>query len=262
MMRTIPIQGLEVPEAWRGTVRALLAEDVPPEWLVWSDGQAPTLFESSPTLAPPSDALVLPKSFVRLAETVLMHRQSEKFGLLYRIAWRLRYGRLRMADLSDADVVRAAHIAKAVGRDIHKMRAFVRFREVREGDTARFVAWFEPDHLIVRANAGFFVRRFAAMRWSILTPDLCIHWDGERVTESAGLAERPDLNDDGIEQLWTRYYASIFNPARLKVAAMVKELPRRYWKNLPEAELIPGLIAAAKGREAEMLVTADQAAKR
>jgi DNA polymerase len=124
------------------------------------------------------------------------------------------------------------------------------------------VAWFEPDHLIVRANAGFFLRRFATMRWSILTPDMCIHWDGERVTESGGLAERPNMNDDAVEQLWTRYYASIFNPARLKVDAMVKELPRRYWKNLPEAGLIPGLIAAAKGREAEMLVAADQDAAR
>ena len=63
-------------------------------------------------------------------------------------------------------------MARAVRRDIHKMRAFLRFREaVDEDGGRRFVAWFEPDHHILRANAGFFVRRFAAMRWSILTPD-------------------------------------------------------------------------------------------
>ena len=36
-------------------------------------------------------------------------------------------------------------LAGEVRRDIHKMRAFVRFREIGEEDDAtRFVAWFEP----------------------------------------------------------------------------------------------------------------------
>ena len=39
-----------------------------------------------------------------------------------------------------------------------------------EDDGRRFVAWFEPEHHIVRANAAFFVDRFTNMRWSILTP--------------------------------------------------------------------------------------------
>src|SRR3546814_1124456 len=66
---------------------------------------------------------------------------------------------------------------------MHKMRAFVRFRELADAEGPRFVAWFEPDHHIVRANAGFFARRFASMRWSILTPELSIHWDGDALTE-------------------------------------------------------------------------------
>ena len=42
---------------------------------------------------------------------------------------------------------------KAVRRDIHKMRAFVRFRKIGEGDDERYVAWFEPEHFIVERNA-------------------------------------------------------------------------------------------------------------
>ena len=68
---------------------------------------------------------------------------------------------------------RLERMAKEVRRDLHKMHAFVRFREVEEpGAGARFVAFFEPDHHIVRHTAGFFVRRFSNMRWSILTPEL------------------------------------------------------------------------------------------
>ena len=58
-------------------------------------------------------------------------------------------------------------LARTVRRDIHKMRAFVRFREVTDAEGPRFVAWFEPEHHIVRANARFFVDRFAAMLRSI-----------------------------------------------------------------------------------------------
>jgi DNA polymerase len=50
-----------------------------------------------------------------------------------------------------------------------------------------------------------------------------------------------------------RSNASIFYPARLKVGARLKEMPRKCWKNLPEAALIPELVAGAEGREAAML---------
>ena len=137
------------------------------------------------------------------------------------------------------------------------MHAFVRFRRVEseeeEESGEHYVAWFEPEHHIVRANAGFFMRRFANMRWSILTPRGSLHWDGETMREGPP-AQRGDApGGDPVEDLWRSYYASIFNPARLKVGAMLKEMPRKYWKNMPEAALIPELIAGAQTREAKMV---------
>jgi DNA polymerase len=55
--------------------------------------------------------------------------------------------------------------------------------------------------------------------------------------------------------LWRGYYRSIFNPARVKVRAMQSEMPKKYWKNLPEARLIQGLIADSGRRVHEMLET-------
>ena len=52
-----------------------------------------------------------------------------------------------------------------------------------------FVAWFEPEHHIVELAAPFFARRFADMPWSILTPDLCAHWDGHAVSFTPGVAK-------------------------------------------------------------------------
>jgi uracil-DNA glycosylase len=61
------------------------------------------------------------------------------------------------------------------------------------------------------------------------------------------------IGDDPFEALWLRYYGSIFNPARLKVGAMKREMPRKYWHNLPEAALIPDLVAGARQREIAMV---------
>ena len=115
------------------------------------------------------------------------------------------------------------------------------------------MAWFEPDHKIVRLNASFFRKRFTHMAWSILTPDECMHWDGETVHFTPGVdqSQAPDL--DAVEELWKSYYKSIFNAARVKVNAMQSEMPKKYWKNLPEAELIEGLINESGGRVEEMM---------
>ena len=91
------------------------------------------------------------------------------------------------------------------------------------------------------------------MTWSILTPEGSLHWDGTTLVEGPP-AQRGDApGGDPAEDLWRSYYASIFNPARLKVGAMLKEMPRRFWKNMPEAALIPALVAGAQAREATMV---------
>jgi uracil-DNA glycosylase family protein len=59
-----------------------------------------------------------------------------------------------------------------------------------------------------------------------------------------------------MEEVWRTYFASIFNPARLKVSMMKSEMPVKYWRNLPEAELIPSLIRGAKEAEAAMVARA------
>jgi hypothetical protein len=90
-------------------------------------------------------------------------------------------------------------------------------------------------------------------RWSILTPERCVHWDRSALHFSAGAIRGDAPAGDAMEDLWRDYYSSIFNPARLKVAAMVREMPKRYWKNLPEAQLIPGLIREATARHDTMV---------
>ena len=249
---------------WRERARGLVQCDIPPDRVAWvepggsgdlfASGEAPGGERRLPAPSADARSVRASKRFVSLARNAILHSDPGRFALLYRLLWRLQGNPRIMEDKADRDVRQMEELAKNVRRDSHKMHAFVRFRLVEDGDRdEHYVAWFEPEHHILRANAGFFMRRFSNMRWSILTPRGSLHWDGKTMAEGPP-AQRSDApGGDPMEDLWRKYYASIFNPARLKVGAMLKEMPKKYWKNMPEAALIPDLIAGAQGREAQMV---------
>ena len=244
---------------------------------------------SAPDDAP---APTVPRAFVELARLAAHHSDPERFALLHALLARLQAERGLLEVVTDPLVTRLNRMAKAVRRDVHKTHAFVRFREVlAEGADAdagfeasgaddphgapapepgprdgllsprsdgslragrrRFGAWFEPEHPTLELSAPHFARRFADMDWTIATPEMAaVFEDGTlRLTEDGPHAPPPE---DATRALWDTYYANIFNPARLKVHAMRAEMPRKYWRNLPEARLIPELIAGAGARVAEM----------
>ena len=242
-------------DGWRKAARTLALCDVKPSDVTWRvAGDAPELFEpTAPPLEPPEGTFNVPAKFVELADIAILHRNPERFALLYRLLWRLRTQHDLLDIATDPDVAELAAMAKAVRRDEHKMHAFVRFREIGREQKSHFVAWFEPEHHIVERAAPFFARRFADMPWSILTPDVCAHWDGHAVSITPGVARSEAPTEDRLEETWRSYYASIFNPARLKVAAMRNEMPKKYWRNLPEASLIKPLIEGA-GRTASAMI--------
>jgi probable DNA metabolism protein len=246
-------------DGWRAAARRLAVVGIPPDAVVWQVGDTATdLLGGGALPAVDAPMFTVPKDFIAVAKRVICHRDPERFALLYTALTALRTRPKLLDDAADPLVRRIYDLDKSVRRDIHKMRAFVRFREVPDTEGERFAAWFEPEHHIVRLNAGFFARRFANMRWSILTPDECVHWDGA-LTFTPGATRADAPGGDPLEETWRTYFASIFNPARLKVKAMTAEMPKKYWKNLPEASLVPGLIAGA-GERTRMMIDASDAA--
>lgn len=196
----------------------------------------------------------LPVLFRRLARSVSCHRDPARWDALYAVLWRLvRAEPELLSVVTDPMVHRLVQMHRAVRRASHKMKAFVRFRRVGDDVNQRYVAWFEPTHRVVERTAPFFVRRFPSMRWSILTPDGCAHWDQTALTFSDGVSRDAAPTGDDLEDLWRTYYASTFNPARLNGRAMRTQMPVRYWKELPEARVISELQSNARRRVDEML---------
>ena len=256
-MHTITLDGETDFDGWRKAARLLAMNSVAPADVTWivAGSDEPELFPAASN-APLEDVrgtFNVPAQFVDLAKQVILHRDPQRFALLYRMLWRLRGNHDLLQLATDADTAKLEIMAKAIRRDEHKMHAFVRFREIGREPKSHFVAWFEPEHHIVELGAPFFARRFADMGWSILTPDLCAHWDGHKVSFSPGVDKSMAPSNDRLEETWRTYYASIFNPARLKTKAMQKEMPKKYWRNLPEAGLIKPLIEKAERITGEMI---------
>jgi DNA polymerase len=240
-------------DGFRAAVRRLIAADAAPERVVWTSGDG-DLFGGGPgpAEAPP---VALPRAIAELIRLGVCHNDPERYALLYQLIWRVLHGERALAEIaSDPLVHRLNLMAKTIRRDIHKMHAFLRFREVEDpGGGERYVAWFEPEHYILEAAAPFFVNRFRNLAWSILTPLGTLHWDGESLVEGPA-ARRADAPDgDPLEAAWRSYYESIFNPARVNPKAMLGHMPKKYWRNLPETQAVASLVQQAPQRMRAMI---------
>ena len=186
----------------------------------------------------------LPAYVMRLLDSASCYRSAGRYELMYRLAYRTLYENPKLTeDAADPDVRHATLMDSAIRRDCHKMHAFVRFREFADdsGEAAYF-AWFEPEHEILRRGSAFFTKRFPNMRWTIATPEGAAVWDRQNLSfvDSPAPSARPASDDH--EDLWRTYYRSICNVARINPLVMQREMPQKYWKNLPEAAEIGLLI--------------------
>ncbi len=185
---------------FREEARTLLAHQVPPDQVDWLTApNADQFAEVVPADAkgsrhvPRAAMAIVPASFLRLCEIVVLHRDPERFALLYRLLWRLVHEPGLRSDPIDADMLTAQQMGQAVRRDLHKIKAFLRFRPVDDGGQdplALHLGWFEPVHHILEAAAPWFVRRFAQQRWAILTPERSVRWTPatERLEFGPGVA--------------------------------------------------------------------------
>jgi probable DNA metabolism protein len=244
-------------DAWRDAVRPWLAAGRKSGQLIWNEvpgsmtAQLPYLSPRDAT-PPAGGTLRLSRSLMTLLHALACFRHESRWEFMYRLAWRVLYENSQLlTDPADPDVAHAQSMERAVRRDLHKMHAFVRFREITgEAGTPAYFSWFEPQHEILRPGADFFVDRFPNMHWTIATPDGAAVWDTGtlRFVTSPSIADRP--RHDSQEDLWRTYYRSICNVARINPSAMQREMPRHYWKSLPEAGEIAPLVREGAARMA------------
>lgn len=244
-MRRVTLRDGADLDGLRQAVRGLVAAGVPPDDVVFSTASSPDLLGDAG--AGYGAAVTLPRSVCEMIDSVVCHRDPQRYAQLYALVWRVLHGERALLEVQSDPLVHALErMRQSVGRDLHKMHAFLRFRSagVVEGKE-HFIAWFEPEHHILHAAAPFFIERFRGMNWRILTPLGSLHWNGETLVLGAPATRGDAPAGDAFEAGWTCYYESVFNPARVNPIAMRAQMPRKYWRNLPEAAAIQDLVRTA-----------------
>lgn len=254
--------------AWRERALRALAQGLSPAAVSWDDLGDRSGEQASTQLSLGMDAanvaaslggstgtldVRISRELAALLRDAALHRSAQRWAFLYRVLWRWCHGDRAVASPADEDGARLYAMAKAVRRAQHDMIAYVRFQQ-RRPDMAgaealpEYLAWYEPDHDVLAYAAGHFARRMGSTTWWIGTPNGTATWDGKTIHYAAAPDDRAAFRAgaDAVEPLWTAYYRNIFNPARLNEQALHQHMPVRFWKGLPEAALIPGMIAEAR----------------
>ena len=255
---------------WRSAARTLLAANVPPHAVNWVESvEKSDLFSDTVNgtkdlpetervrlqddatiqeiMGPPigRSAFQVSRQLMDMLQVASCFCSADRWAFLYKVIWRWQRGEKEVLSAADEDGNRLHAMVKAVHREEHDMRAYVRFRERPDDAGPRFIAWYEPVHNVLQKGARHFAARLGHVTWLIATPDAMAFWDGKTIHITDPLLCGPQEIDDAGESLWLTYYRSIFNPSRLNPHVMHSHIPSRFWKNLPEGKLVPSMIVGA-----------------
>ena len=148
------------------------------------------------------------------------------------------------SDFSNDTVLKISQIAKSVGREKHRMEAFVRFKLTNDGV---YFANIEPDFDVLPLISKHFERRYADQKWIIydLKRNYGLYYDlnGVELIQIA-LADNFDptkttldfftTSEIEFQTLWQDYFESTNIPSRKNTKLHVQHVPKRYWKYLSE----------------------------
>ena len=175
----------------------------------------------------------------RLYRVFLSEQSDVELTLLRLIQASVERGRDVLEDYRFGPAWRVERLAQQVGREVHRMHAFVRF-ERRTGD--RYVAEVAPDFNVLPLIGEHFVARYPAQRWAIadVRRGYALAYDPEARTTSfvpAGAVLAPHTDDEAaFQELWRAYFHAVTIPERANPTLHLRHVPRRYWPYLTEKQ--------------------------
>lgn len=167
-------------------------------------------------------------------EALLYHYIQKLIGSKY-------YG---STDFSDDGVLKINQLAHKVGREKHRMEAFVRFQLTKDDV---YFANIEPDFDVIPLISKHFRNRYADQQWIIydVKRKYGIFYDLHTVEiisldltdiHSNTLKKSSVFTDEEFEyqDLWNNYFKSTTIKSRINTKLHVQHVPKRYWKYLSE----------------------------
>ena len=150
----------------------------------------------------------------------------------------------KQADFSDDTVLYISQLARKVGREKHRMEAFVRFQLTKDNI---YFANIEPDFDVLPLISKHFRNRYADQQWLIydVKRRYGIYYNLEGVEIVSLNLEEIHFNrtrksktfTDGeydYQALWNNYFKSTHIKSRINRKLHTQHVPKRYWKYLSE----------------------------
>lgn len=159
-----------------------------------------------------------------------------------------------MEDLGNLNVLELVQTVKSVGREKHRMEAFVRFEHTTDDI---YFARVEPDFNVLPLIGEHFRQRYQDQHWAIydLTRNYGIYYDKSQSTPKrpAALQTITDLDDAVLrnpasihspdeqryQRFWQGYFTNVNIKERKNPRLHKQYLPQRYWKYLSEKQVLP-----------------------
>lgn len=145
-------------------------------------------------------------------------------------------------DFANPDVLKVSQVVKMVGREKHRMEAFVRFRLATDG---LYFATIEPDFNVLPLIAGHYKDRYADQKWLIydlkrhygLFYDLMNVESVQMSVEQENYLKTDEMlteSEKEFQLLWKDYFKSANIASRKNTKLHLRHMPKRYWKYLIE----------------------------
>ena len=189
--------------------RRLLASQVPPHEVQWRAATAQSVDEEPveaghACIGNRAARAIVPQSFMRISELVVLHHDVDRFDLLYRSLWRLVYEPELKHDFGDEDLARLRQMAQSVRRDIQKMRVRLHFRPLLlKGRPVPF-AWYEPTHFICETVGAVLAKQDPARGWILLTPQRSLRWDCVHLLSAPAVVPAAQPQSEASDPEWVR----------------------------------------------------------
>jgi probable DNA metabolism protein len=133
-------------------------------------------------------------------------------------------------------------LSQKVRREVHRMKGFIRFEQTG-GD--QYLGLIAPQYDVLPLVRRHFEARFSDQRWIIYDTlrnyGLCYDRSQTRelrldTAELKSIRNNETVSEELCQNLWQRYYAAVNIPQRDNPKLHLRQLPRRYWRYLPEKQ--------------------------
>ncbi len=169
--------------------------------------------------------------------------------LLYRFICKMFASNTPIAtDYSDGIILKISQLARSVGREKHRMEAFVRFQLTKD---EIYFANIEPDFDVLPLISKHFRSRYADQQWLIydIKRKYGIYFDLDQVeiisldlneihTNSLNKSAHFEDEEYNYQDLWNNYFRSTNIKSRINLKLHTQHVPKRYWKYLSEKKAV------------------------